>query len=125
MGGRIGGKEVAQRGAIGQQIFQQVEQLTAGGAMNKLAAFKQISGASGRALGTVAANYYRLARQKGTPLRKRRRGRPPGSGAGSSVSRATAALQVLASAFRAQEEELARLRTERAAFEKVRRLLKG
>jgi len=121
----MGDKNVTQRGAVGQQIFQQVEQLTSGGAMNKLAAFKQIAGASGRALGTVAANYYRVARQKGAPLRKRRRGRPPGSGAGMSTSRVTAALQLVASALRAQEEELAKLRSQVAAFEKVRQLLNG
>ena len=122
MGGRMGDKNVTQRGTIGQQIFQQVEQLTAGGAMKKLAAFKQIAEQSGRELGTVSANYYRVARQKGAPIRGRR-GRPPRSGAGSSVSRATAALQVLASALRAQEEELTRLRGEVVAFEKIRSLL--
>ena len=125
MGGRMGDKNVTQRGAIGQQIFAQVEQLTADGAMKRLAAFKQIAAATGRAEGTVAANYYRIARQKGTPLQKRRRGRPPGSGAAMSASRAAAALQVIAAAFRAQEQELARLRSDLAAFEKVRRLLKG
>ncbi len=80
---------------------------------------------SGRQLGTVAANYYRIARQKGAPLRRRRRGRPPGSGKSMSASRVIAALQVLGSAFRAQEEELVRLRSDVASFEKVRRLLKG
>lgn len=125
MGGRMGEKNVTQRGAIGQQIFQQVEQLTAGGAMKRLAAFKQIAGASGRQLGTVAANYYRIARKKGTPLRKRRRGRPPGSGGRVTVSRGAAALRAIASALRAQEEELIRLRREVAAFKKVRQLLRG
>jgi hypothetical protein len=125
MGGRMGEKRVAQHGSIGQQTFEQVEQLTAGGAMNKLAAFKQIAGASGRALGTVAANYYRVARQKGAPLRKRRVGRPPGSGTAMNGSRVAAALQLVASALRAQQEELAKLRSEVAAFEKVRQLLNG
>ncbi|MGH7584295.1 MAG: hypothetical protein ACREL5_13825 [Gemmatimonadales bacterium] len=122
MGGRMGDKNVTEHGTIGQQIFQQVEQLTAGGAMKKLAAFKQIAEASGRQLGTVSANYYRVARQNGAPLRNRRGGRPPGTGV--SVSRVTTALQLVASALRAQEEELARLRGELAAFEKVRELLK-
>lgn len=107
MGGRIGDKKVEQRGAIERQIFEQVEQLTAGGAMNRLAAFKRIAETGGRQLGTVAANYYRVARQKGVPLRKRRQGRP--SRPGLDVSRVTAALQLIASALRAQEEELARL----------------
>ena len=126
MGGRIGGKEVTGRGAVGQQIFQQVEQLIAGGAMNKLAAFKQVAESSGRQLGTVAANYYRVARQRGAPLRARRRGRPVGSvTTGMSTSRVTAALRVIGSALHAQEQELAKLRAEVASFEKVRRLLKG
>ncbi len=125
MGGRMGDKSLAQRGAIGQQIFQQVEQLTAGGAMNRLAAFKQISESSGRALGTVAANYYRLARQKGAPLRARKRGRPPGSAGGSATARATAALQVIVSALRAQEQELRKLRSDHAAFEKLRQMLRS
>jgi hypothetical protein len=121
----MGDKNVTQRGAIGQQTFAQVEQLTAGGAMKKLAAFKQIAEASGRELGTVSANYYRVARQKSAPLRTRRRGRPPGSGAGMSMARGVAALQVIASTLRAQEQELAKLRAEVASFEKVRQLLKG
>jgi hypothetical protein len=121
----MGDKKVTQRGAIGQQIFAQVEQLTAGGTMNKLAAFKQIAETSGREVGTVAANYYRVARQKGAPLRTRRRGRPPGSGKGTSTSRVTSALELIASALRAQEQELAKLRAEVASFEKVRELLKG
>lgn len=124
MGGRMGDKVVTEYGTIGQQIFKQVEQLTVQGAMNRLAAFKQIAAASGRAPGTVAANYYRVARQKGAPLRTRRPGRPPGA-SGNVLSRVTAALQVVATALRAQEEELAKLRGQGAAFEKVRRLLKA
>jgi hypothetical protein len=123
MGGRMRDKVVAQRGGIGQQIFDQVEQLTAQGAKNRLAAFKQIAAASGRQLGTVSANYYRIARQKGAPLRKRRVGRPPGTGMNG--SRVAAALQLVASALRAQEQELTKLRSEVAAFEKVRQLLNG
>jgi hypothetical protein len=122
MGGRIGTR-VAPRGTIGKQIFAQVEQLTAGGAMNRLAAFKQISEASGRHPGTVAANYYRIARQKGAPLRARRPGRPAGT-VRNELSRINTALQLVAAALRAQEEELARLRSERAAFMRIRRLLK-
>lgn len=46
------------RGNIGEQIFAEVEQLTAGGAMKRLAAFKAVAERSGRQVGTVAANYY-------------------------------------------------------------------
>jgi hypothetical protein len=38
-------------------------------------------------------------------------------------ARATAALQVIASALRAQEEELAKLRGRTAAFDKIRQML--
>lgn len=123
MGGRTAGKVIKKRGAIGQQIFDQVEQLTANGAMKRLAAFKQIAEASGRAEGTVAANYYRVARLKGAPLRTRGPGRPVGAKAKTSA-RVGAALQLIAETLRAQEEELAKLRSQSAAFEKLRRLLK-
>jgi hypothetical protein len=63
---------VAPRGAVGQQIFDEVERLTAGGMMKRSAAFKQIAESSGRSAGTVAANNDRVARQKGVGLRVRR-----------------------------------------------------
>lgn len=91
--------------------------------MERLAGFKQIAETSGRQLGTVAANYYRVARQKGAPLRKRRRGRA--SRPGLDVSRPTAALPLIASTLRTEAEELLRLRNEVTAMEKVRRLLHG
>ena len=126
MGGRMSKKVVSKHGSIGKQIFEQVEQLTANG-MKKLPAFKQISESTGRAVGTVAANYYRIARKKGAPLRARRRGpgRPPGRlpGTAKASSRIAAALEALVSAMKAQEEELTRLRRENARFAQVRRLL--
>jgi hypothetical protein len=61
-------------GVIGEQIFEQVEKLVKGG-MNRTDAFKKISADSGRREGTVAANYYRVARKRaGGSLRPRRRG---------------------------------------------------
>jgi hypothetical protein len=61
-------------GVIGEQIFEQVEKLVKGG-MSRTDAFKKISSDSGRREGTVAANYYRVARKRaGGPLRPRRRG---------------------------------------------------
>jgi uncharacterized lipoprotein YmbA len=119
MGGRIGTK-VTQRSTIGTQIFAQVEQLTAGGAMNRLAAFKQISEASGRQPGTVAANYYRIARQKGIPLRSRR-----WRSAASGASRISDVVRVVQQVLQQQAEEIQRLRKETAWFAQVRRLLRG
>jgi hypothetical protein len=62
-------------GVIGEQIFEQVEKLVKGG-MSRTDAFKRISADSGRREGTVAANYYRVARKRaGGSLRPRRGGR--------------------------------------------------
>lgn len=61
-------------GEIGEQIFEQVEKLVAGG-MNRSEAFAKISADTGRRAGTVAANYYRVARKRaGGSLRKPRTG---------------------------------------------------
>src|SRR2546430_1218353 len=62
-------------GEIGEQIFEQVESLVAGG-MNRTEAFAKISADTGRRAGTVAANYYRVARKRaGGSLRPRTRRR--------------------------------------------------
>src|SRR3954451_10835821 len=59
-------------GEIGEQIFDQVEKLVADG-MNRIEAFAKISADTGRRAGTVAANYYRVARKRaGGSLRKTR-----------------------------------------------------
>jgi hypothetical protein len=68
-----------EHGNIGESIYAQVETLTKGGAMTRQAAFDYIATQSGRKPGTVAANYYRIARQKeGLPDTPRPRGRRPG-----------------------------------------------
>jgi hypothetical protein len=77
-------------GEIGEQIFDQVEKLVAGG-MNRTEAFAKISADSGRRAGTVAANYYRVARKRaGGSLRPRKRkpGRPAGRAAGAAATTA-------------------------------------
>src|SRR3954471_16225062 len=57
-------------GVIGEQIYDQVEKLVADG-KNRTQAFAEISKESGRQAGTVAANYYRVARKRaGGSLRK-------------------------------------------------------
>jgi hypothetical protein len=120
-----------ERGGVGNQIFDEVERLVAGG-MNKTQAFSDISARTGRESGTVAANYYRVARQRGAALRpRRRRGEGParrGRGGGGDVqvalTKATAALDDLARAIRGQEQELARLRSESQGYAEIRRLAK-
>lgn len=118
------------RGGIGNQIFDEVERLVAGG-MNKSQAFNDISQRTGREAGTVAANYYRVARQRGADLRPRRRRsegpvrRGRGAAGGdvqAALAKATAALDELARAVRGQEQEITRLRAESQSFAEIRRL---
>ena len=47
----------APRGNIAENIFAEVEQMTAGGTMNRSEAFEEISMRTGRRAGTVAANF--------------------------------------------------------------------
>lgn len=131
MGAARGGKRIEQampmagRGKIGEQIFAEVEQLTANGAMKRSAAIAQIAARTGSNAGTIAANYYRIARQRGVPLRSRRttNGR---SARGRDLSQTiTSAIRAIEATLRSQEEELATLRKENQRFEKLRRLLRA
>jgi hypothetical protein len=127
-------------GVIGEQIFQQVEKLEKGG-MSRTDAFKKISADSGRREGTVAANYYRVARKRaGGSLRPRRRTATRRTAASTSATRgrrATAAttangdvdaltrdlvrnVQALAAAMNAQAAEVKDLRSR---LDGVRKLL--
>ena len=112
------------RGGVGNQIFDEVERLVAEG-MNKSQAFNDISARTGREAGTVAANYYRVAKQRGADLRPRRR-RGGARGAGGDVhvalAKATAALDELARAVRQQDQEIARLRAESQSYAEIKRL---
>ena len=120
-------------GEIGEQIYDQVEKLVADG-MNRTEAFAQISADSGRRAGTVAANYYRVARKRaGGSLRPRaKRGRPArrtASAATASTGRSARGryraaggdidslanalvrdVQALANAIKAQADEVAEMR---------------
>lgn len=109
-------------GDTGKRIFEQIEQLTANGGMNRTAAFKQLASTSGRQVGAVAAAYYRVARQRGAALRPRSAGKAT---AGRGSSRIAAALRALEAAVQEQEHELARLRDENRRFQQLRRLLKA
>jgi recombinational DNA repair ATPase RecF len=120
MGGRQS-RRTAGHGKIGERIFAEVERLTADGAMNRLAAFKQIATASGGKPGTVAANYYRIARKRGAALQPRR-GRAP-SQAGGGAGRVLATLRLLERQLQQQAEEIKQLRAENARFAKLRRLV--
>jgi hypothetical protein len=125
-------------GVIGEQIFEQVEKLVKGG-MSRTDAFKKISADSGRREGTVAANYYRVARKRaGGSLRPRRRSGRRAATTATRTRRTTAAstsgggdidaltralvqnVQDLAAAMNAQAAEVKDLRSR---LDRVRSLL--
>jgi hypothetical protein len=119
----------ARRGRIGQEIFERVQKMLAEEKLTHTEAFRRISEETGRLPGTVAANYYRIARMQGlTRPRGGGAGRPRGRRAASAsdiqtaLSRVSAAVDELAAAVRRQEQELARLRQENEKLEEIRRL---
>ena len=124
-------------GVIGEQIFEQVEELVKGG-MSRTDAFKKISADSGRREGTVAANYYRIARKRaGGSLRPRRKAGTTRRAAATTRTRRAAAttgssdidaltrslvqnVQALAAAMNAQAAEVRDLKSR---LERARSLL--
>jgi hypothetical protein len=113
------------RGAVGSEIFAQVEKLVATEKIGRTEAFRRVAKATGRQAGTVAANYYRVARQRGAKLAPRRR-RMGGGRAGSAqavLQRITAALNEVASVVRGLEEEIASLRRENQRMAAIRKLI--
>ena len=125
-----------QRGNIGNEIFEQVEKLIREEGLSRTNAFQRLSEMTGRRAGTVAANYYRVARQRGATLQPRgrraskaRASAPParasssGGNAHDALSRAMEALQELAGIVREQEKELATLRAQVEQVEKLRSML--
>jgi len=121
------------RGHIGAEIYDQVERLLAQEKITRTEAFKRLSDETGRRPGTVAANYYRVARQRGATLAPRRRGGTRGRGRGRAAAggdvqgalrRAQAALDELSAVVRSQGQEMARLRSENESYAEIRRLMK-
>ncbi len=120
------------RGNIAEGIFDEVERMTAGGAMNRSEAFEEISRRTGRRAGTVAANYYRIARKRGTvaPRAGRGPGRPRGSSAAKPsgdaaavITRLEDAVRDLVALVRDQQAEVDRLREQAAQFEQLRKII--
>lgn len=130
-----GEQNEGQRGNIGNEIFEQVEKLVQEEGLSRTNAFQRLSEMTGRRAGTVAANYYRVARQRGATLQPRApRGpktrtatsRAGGGGAGNAdaaLSRAMESLQELAGIVRSQEKELATLRAQVQQVEKLKSML--
>lgn len=117
-------KKRQKRGNVGAEIFEQVEKMVADKQIGRTEAFRQLAAKSGRQQGTVAANYYRIARQRGAKLApRRRRGAAGGGATGVIVKRALAALDDVTALFRKLEEEVVQLRKENQRFAAIRRLM--
>jgi hypothetical protein len=124
----------ARRGTVGEEIYEQVERLVAAEKIGRTEAFGRISEQTGRKPGTVAANYYRVARKRGEGRRPRRAQEPRGArrrtraGGGSTTAalgQLREALEALGAAVKSQEEELRQLRKDRGQLEELRRLMGG
>ncbi len=124
------------RGTVGDEIFEQVEKLMADEGLTRTAAFARLSEQTGRRAGTVAANYYRVARRRGATLQPRAprgsRKRQGGGGGGRSaasgsaeaaLAKASEALAELSAVVRSQEKELATLRAQSEQMDKLKSLL--
>lgn len=127
-----------ERGNVGNEIFDQVEKLMADEGLSRTQAFQRLSDMTGRRAGTVAANYYRVARQRGAALQPRApRGSRSGGGRRSpgrkssrasgdveaALSRATASIQELAGLVRNQQREIDDLRAQTKVLEQMRSLM--
>ena len=129
------GEPETTRGNIGNEIFEQVEKIVADEGLTRTQAFQKLSEQTGRRAGTVAANYYRVARQRGAPLQPRRRRagargpargrrrRAASTGADAALARATEAIRELEAIVRGQEKELAALREQAAVVDQLQKVL--
>ncbi|MGD9694994.1 MAG: hypothetical protein AB7V42_04965 [Thermoleophilia bacterium] len=121
------------RGNIGNEIFDQVEAIVRDEGITRTQAFQQLSERTGRRAGTVAANYYRVARKRGATLQPRAprgsggRRRRAGGGQGdvdAALARASAAIQELSGIVRDQQKELTSLREQAERLSKLRDLVR-
>jgi hypothetical protein len=116
--------KTAARGKIGEQIFEQVEALVGAQHITRTEAFQRIAVERGSRAGTVAANYYRIARLRndGT-VRPRGRKKAQTNDADAVIARASTALNELTALVRQQSRELERLSDQVQQIEKLRALL--
>ncbi len=111
------------RGSVGAEIFEQIEKIVADQKVSRSAAFRRLGEKTGRQPGTVAANYYRVARKRGAKVRKRA-GRRGAAGAGqTAIGRALAALEQAAALLRQHAAEVVALRQENARLGQIRKLV--
>src|SRR6476620_2560312 len=107
------------RGNVGRQIYAEVNRIIAAAGISKQDAFARVGEAQGRQTGTVAANYYRVARREGGARvasrarrasgRGRGRRRRQGSDVGAVITQLRSALNELGRAIQEQDREIARL----------------
>ena len=112
------------RGSVGQEIFEQIQELVAEEKISRAAAFKRLAETTGRQAGAISTNYYRVARKRGVGARAKkgseRRGTPR-----LAASAASGLLLQLAEVIRQQEQELEKLRKENSRLGEVRKLLQS
>jgi len=114
----------ARRGSVGTEIFEQVEKMVADQKIGRTEAFRRLAAKTGRQQGTVAANYYRIARQRGAKLAPRRRRLGlGGAGSRSALKRVLGALEDVTGLFRKLEDEIVSLRKENLRLAAIRRLV--
>ena len=112
------------RGKIGEQIFAQVNALVSAEGITRTEAFQRIAVERNSRPGTVAANYYRIARiNDAASSRPRGRRKAPTKNVDAVVAQAAAALQELTALVREQNRELERLSDKVKQIEKLRALL--
>jgi hypothetical protein len=117
-------------GTLAAQTHAAVEDLVGAQGLTKAQAFERLGAESGRRPGTVAAAYYRAARNaaaragaRGPGRRAGARARQSGSGGMRALEAARDALQELTELVRLQDRELAQLRAESERYGEIRAII--
>ncbi len=118
-------ENTAERGKIGEQIYAQVNALVGAEDITRTQAFQRIAEERGSRAGTVAANYYRIARIKdgGSSRPRGRKAAAQAADTDAVIKRATDAINELGALVRSQRRELDRLSEKVAQIDKLRALL--
>jgi hypothetical protein len=131
------GRDASPRGSIGEAIYEEVNRLVESEGLNKQAAFARVGAAQGRQVGTVSANYYRVARAHGRgraaqvgSVQQRRRARGRGARAANTGIEAAigdfrSAVEALLRVVREQERAIVKLQEENAQLDAIRALVAG
>ena len=129
-------KRRGRRGGVATETYAAVERLTGEEGLSRSEAFARLGAESDRRPATVAAAYYRAARQRGqgrgsraavavTRRTARTAGRARAGDAERLGQAASAALAELAELVRRQGEELLRLRADEERYREIRALIEG